>query len=68
MFDTHVIAARIQGIEGRSQVSQTFPKGELTETQAQKLIPASKATHTIITIVLVNDFSKFVFGNDIHKL
>jgi len=60
-FDTHMIAARTQSIEGRSQIPQTMTKGELTEAHAKQLIPACEFLCTVICFVLSNYFAKFVF-------
>lgn len=67
-FDAHMVAARPERIEGGSQIPQAVTKGELTEAHAQQLIPAREFLHAVISFVMVNDFSKFVFGNNIHKL
>ncbi len=67
-FDSHMIAARAKRVESGNKVSETISKSELAETHAQQLIPAGHFLHAVISLVLSNNFLKFVFWNNIHKL
>jgi hypothetical protein len=67
-FDTHVVTARPESIEGGGQVTQAVTKGELSKAHTKQLVPAREFLCTVISFMMVNDFSKFVFGNNIHKL
>ena len=66
--DAHMVTSLTEGIQRGGQISQTFTEGELSEAQAKKLSPACKFLYTIISFVLGNNLSKFVFRNNIHKL
>ena len=66
--DAHMVTSLTEGIQRGGQISQTFTEGELSEAQTEKLSPACKFLYTIISFVLGNNLSKFVFRNNIHKL
>lgn len=67
-FDTHMVASRSESTQGGGQVPQTVPKGELSKAHTQKLIAAGECLCSVITFVVIHYFTKFVFGNNIHKL
>jgi len=68
LFDAHVITTSSECVKGRGQIPKAVTKGELPKAHTQELIPAFELPYTVISFVVVNDFSKFVFGNNIHKL
>jgi len=67
-FDSHMITTRAERIEGGSQIPEAIAKSELSEAHTKELIPAREFLCTVISFVLLNYFSKFIFGNNIHKL
>lgn len=67
-FDAHMVAARSERGEGGRQIPQAVAKGELSETHTEKLIAARELLGAVITLVAIHYFSKFVCGNNIHKL
>jgi hypothetical protein len=49
-------------------ISQALPVGKLGKSHAQVLVPAGKAFHLEIAIVLIDAFSELVCGDKIHQL
>src|SRR5699024_12793602 len=66
--DAHVITLRAKSIEGGSDVPEALPEGELTKTQTEQLIPASKAAYPIIAFMAGNYFLKLICRNNVHEL
>lgn len=68
LFDAHVIATSTECVKGRGQIPKAVPERKLSKTHTQELIPAFKLPYTVISFVLMNNLSKIVFGDNIHKL
>ena len=67
-FDTHVVTPGSESTQCGGQVPKTISKGKLPKAHTKQLIPAGEFLCTVITFVMINNFSKFVFRNNIHKL
>lgn len=67
-FNTHVVTPGSESTQGGGQIPQTISKGELSKAHTKQLVPAREFLCVIITFVMINNFSEFVFRNNIHKL
>ncbi len=67
-FNTHVVTPGSESTQGGGQIPQTISKGELSKAHTKQLVPTREFLCTVITFVMINNFSKFVFRNNIHKL
>jgi len=49
-------------VQAENNAAQAFPKGELSKTQAQELLPARERFDIVVAAVDVNAFLKLISG------
>jgi hypothetical protein len=58
--DPHVIKFGVLGAQAYFDIAETLPIGELSKGHTQKLIEAGKISDSMIALILLNAFSKFM--------
>ena len=66
--DAHVVKLRARRTQTCFDIAKTFPIGQLSESHAQKLIPAGKALELAVAVVTIDASPEFRRRKKIHQL
>ena len=66
--DAQVIKSGLGCPKADLNISQAFAISKLGEGHAEVLVPAGKADHFVIAVVLIDAFSELVCGDKVHQL
>ena len=56
------------GVQASDNISEAFTLGKLTEAHTRKLVPAGKASYSIVTAIFVYDSREALLMDQLHQL
>jgi len=66
--ETGVIQFARESGQAVLNITETFPASELSKTHDKKMLPASKFSYSVVSLVMVNTLLKLVFWHKCHQL
>ena len=66
--DAQMIKSGLGCPQADLDISEAFAIGKLGEGHAEVLVPAGKADHLAVAVVLIDAFSELVCGDKVHQL